>query len=254
MDQCLKGLTVLNTRPKGRGRQLNEQIRRAGGRVISLPCLNIQAAKPVWLQQLPDLQRIDIAIFISVNAVEYAFKGLKEKAIDWPSSIQCLAIGPQTAEKLHQLGITEVHTSDKANSEALLQLPVLKQSKNKYILLFKGQQGRELIAQSLKNAGAHLRLLEVYQSNLPVYDNNQIKRVWQDERVDIILLTSEQIINNLLQMTDDDTREQCTDKPCIVLSPRLADIAREAGFKNIMVSSTDHIYDTLKEYYSKGRQ
>jgi len=64
------------TRPRAQAAQLAQRIEQAGGRVISFPLLEISpAADPQRLHELAArLHEFKLVIFISPNAVRYAWK------------------------------------------------------------------------------------------------------------------------------------------------------------------------------------
>lgn len=252
----LNGLRILNTRPKEQGQILHAAIQQAGGIAIDFPTLEIQEGEPQWLVNLPDLTTVKHAIFISANAVHYCFKQLRQQQINWPSEIQTIAIGQGTAQALQEQGIVaEIPLSP--DSEHLLQLPSLKQIKQKQILLIKGEGGRKLIEDYLLKQGAELTILTVYKRALPTINHQFSNSLWRDDAVDIILLTSEQSIHNLFKLFSQKSHDWLKNKPCLVISERLAQIATQLGIKKIKLSHPNRIINTLldyKDYIHGGQQ
>ncbi|MBI2785499.1 MAG: uroporphyrinogen-III synthase, partial [Legionella longbeachae] len=145
----LHGLRVLNTRPQGQAHELSQKIREAGGIALELPALEIKT-NTNWLTSLPDLKKVDQAIFISANAVRHCFSQLNTNHIEWPSTIKVIAIGQGTAAALHAFKITVSVVPEVANSEHLLALKTLQPSERDTVLLFKGEGGRALIENNLR--------------------------------------------------------------------------------------------------------
>ena len=83
----LHGLRILNTRPAGQNQQLSEAISQAGGQSIDLPTLAIKPCAN-WLNKLPDLASLDIAIFASSNGVRFFFSTLKRHHLSWPQTLK----------------------------------------------------------------------------------------------------------------------------------------------------------------------
>ncbi|CAM2823030.1 uroporphyrinogen-III synthase [Legionella worsleiensis] len=249
MTQSLKGLRVLNTRPKEQAHSLNNAITKAGGIAISCPALELVACDALWLDSLPDLNKVSHALFVSANAVHYCFTQLQRYNIPWPKHIHVIAIGHGSAKELNQFNIEIHEIPDIPDSEHLLALKSLQQLNNQTVLLFKGIGGRQLIEQTLINRGANLHSLEVYQRVMPKVDYQLTHSLWQEDLVDIILLTSEQSMHNLFEMFCKDAHHWLKHKPFIVLSERLANLATANGITKTLVSHPDRIMSTLFDYY-----
>lgn len=246
MNTSLNGLRILNTRPNQQGQTLSQTIRAQGGVAIDCPLLEIQATNKLWLKQLPNLKTVYCAIFISANAVNYSLPYIS----NWPKSIKVIAIGQATALALAQkMIVSEVPRT--ADSEHLLSLSSLSMPANKRIILFKGEGGRLLIEEELKKQQAHLTIIPVYQRVTPTICEQFIISLWQDDALDIILLTSEQSIHTLFNVFKSEMQPWLQTKTYLVISKRLAHIATNVGLKKIIVSPPDQIIDTLLDYRNK---
>lgn len=244
MNPSLQGLRILNTRPQEQAQHLSERIRAAQGIAIELPTLEIQATAN-WLSQLPDLNSVQQAIFVSANAVKHCFMQLQQAQIHWPSTIEVIAIGNGSATLLKQFAIA-VHTTPlMPDSEHLLALPSLQSPQKQKILLFKGEGGRPLIEESLLQQGADLIALNVYQRALPKINEQFIKSIWRDDLVDIILLTSEQSMHHLFHLFPKDAHHWLRSKTCLVISERLAQSASSLGIEHIIRSHPEGIMNAL---------
>lgn len=250
----LNGLRVLNTRPFHQGAALSQAIRDAGGVSIDLPALVIEPTAIDWLTQLPALNSIQHALFISSNAVDWFFAALKQSAIPWPASIHITAIGIPTATALNKQGIQVHDVPTITDSEHLLALDALQKIQNDTVLLVKGIDGRPLIAETLLARGAHLIPLEVYHSKPSLFNPVEINSLWQDDAVDIILLTSELAMRNLLMAFAGKGRSWLCHKPCLVISERLAAVADSLGMKNILLCHHDTLLTALKGFKHDGHR
>jgi len=244
----MKGLRVLNTRPLNQGRALEQAIRGAGGLSINLPAIAISATDLNWLKTMPELNAVNQAIFISANAVNYYFEALKQSNFSWPAHITVIAVGNATAAALTEQGIAVQHVPCGADSEHLIQLEILQKIEYQRILLIKGVGGRSLIADSLLSRGANVTLLDVYRRDLPDIQQEYINSLWQDDSVDIILFTSEQAMNNLFSLFKGEGLSWLRNKPCLVISARLAQAASLLGIKTIITCQHDKLLDALYRY------
>lgn len=248
MKQSLNGLRVLNTRPHDQAQKLGQSIRAAGGQNIECPALEIQPTANCWVNALPDLQQIRHAIFVSQNAVHYCFNQLRQSHINWPATINVIAIGQGTAKALAEFNVHVNEFPQLPDSEHLLALNSLQNIKNQTVLLFKGEGGRALIENHLALHQAKVHSLLVYKRVMPQVNEPFIRSIWHNDLVDIILYTSEQSIRNIFKMFGNDGLQWLQDKPCMVISERLAKVAAQHGINKIIVSHPDRIINTLFEF------
>jgi uroporphyrinogen-III synthase len=249
MNPSLKGLRILNTRPKEQAHLLSKQIRAAEGIAFELPALEIQATLEDWINKLPDLKKVNQAIFISPNAVHYCFNQLKHHHIEWSASIKVIALGQGTAKALELFNIP-VHTiPSHPDSEHLLA--TIHEPKNQIMLLFKGIGGRPLIEEQLLQKGVKLSIFNVYQRAMPSINQELIHSIWQDDLVDIILLTSEQSLHHLFQLFAPETHDWLRSKTWLIISERLAHIASSMRIKKIKISHPERVMEALFDYVNK---
>ncbi len=97
-----------------------------------------------------------------------------------------------------QLGLTVNEMPAIANSEELLNLPSLQHPSQ--LLLVKGIGGRTLLAETLAARGSTLMTLDVYQRDLPPVSQSILTQLWQDNTVDIILITSHQALLQIMTL------------------------------------------------------
>jgi uroporphyrinogen-III synthase len=247
----LNGLRVLNTRPRDEAQDLNDRILAVNGIALSCPAFDIAPTHPQWISNLPDLNDVSHAIFISANAVKYSITFLNQEKITWPNAIEVIAIGKSTAQVLAQNAIHVNHMPKIADSEHLVQLKTLQVLQDKTILLFKGEGGRPLISDCLQERGAKLIELAVYQRLLPDFNQKQLNVWWQNDEVDIILFTSFEAMQNIFTLFGEPATTWLKHKPCIVISQRLAQAASQLGMQKIILSSFDTLIDTMYQF-TKG--
>jgi uroporphyrinogen-III synthase len=244
----LQQVCVLNTRPLfGDGQlKLNQQIRQLGGTVFSLPLQRIEAIEvESWINQLPSLNQVQQAIFVSRPASFFFFKALQQHKIKWPNTIQTIAIGSATAQALQQQGISTHYLATHANSEQLMQLPCFAHCDNQTILCIKGPHGRTFIRDELIKKNVHAIEINVYQSLVIDYSEQQLKFLWEDDKVNVVLITSEQALNHLWSILPLKGKEWLREKNCLVFSSRIADIAKRLSLQKISITEHHQIIDSL---------
>ena len=163
----LNGIRILVTRPAKQTDSLCSLIEKSGGVAMRLPTINLQMAdNPGQAEQLcKRLTEFQIAIFVSRNAVDWAFDQFIDK-VDLPTGLSIMAIGTGTADQLKRHGVSDVcFAKGSANSEAFLELDELQADavQGKRIIIFRGQGGRDVLADGLRERGAHVMYAEVYR-------------------------------------------------------------------------------------------
>ncbi len=235
MQTSLNGIRVLVTRPEDQADKLCHLIENHGGSAIRLPVIEIKASEnqQAALAILNKLEDYDIGIFISKNAVDWTMKLLepRQSALD---DLQLIAIGSATAEALTQSTSTArgVITNKGMNSEALLEIDALsaRQVNGKNIIIFRGQDGRELLATVLKTRGAHVDYVEVYRRDCPQYDADFIDRVCSPNMPELVVVTSNSGLQNLFALLNPEQRRRLLGKQLIVMGQRMLEFSREFGF------------------------
>lgn len=246
----LGGLSVLVTRPAHQAEGLCELIAAAHGRPIRFPALEIRgpADKQAARAQLEAAGRADMLIFVSANAVQYAFPLLPDRL---PMDIAIAAVGRATARALDEVGLDPTLVPEQMDSEGLLALPALQDASGQSIMILRGNGGRELLAEALRERGAEVTQVEVYRRELPQRSGGARNLVagW-DKLVDVVIATSNAIFDNLVQMLGEAGLEHLRRTPLVVVSQRAAEHAIAQGCEAVFVaaSASDRdLLDTLCE-------
>ena len=184
----------LITRPHGKGADLAQQLSQEGYQATLFPVLKIDYFTPDNTQLTP-LLNADKIIFISQDAVK-ALLALKP---DINTKAQFYAVGEQTAEAIWQAFGVRAAVPKLHDSEGLLALKSLQQVDGLNIVLVKGKDGRATIAKNLKQRGAFLNNLVVYQRG-PVEGNaTDWLDHWQSLDVKGIVITSNAAVDAIFR-------------------------------------------------------
>lgn len=223
----LAGKHILITRPAHQCAAIQKMLQDEGAHPTLFPLLEIKAIQPAETLILDD---IDWLIFISPNAVEFGIPHLD--ASDF-SQKTIAAIGKKTAKKLSEYQIkVDLIPRNGFNTESFLQLPETHDIQGRRIAIFRGQGGRELLATSLKKRGAVVNYIEVYQRACPTQSAKPIEHQWQQQKLDIIVITSTESLGNLYSIAKDDWIRQV---PLLLGSPRTKLAARELGHQGRII-------------------
>ncbi len=218
---ALRGLGILVTRPAHQAEGLCRLMAQAGGRPLRFAALEILPCADPALRRLLR-QRWDLAIYISANAVRCAL------ALGLPDAASNAVVGQATAQALETAGVTPEWLPERADSEGLLALPALAQVRGWRILIVRGQGGRALLGESLRQRGALVEYAEVYRRALPATDPAELLARWQHE-VQIVTATSSDLLDNLLVLLGEAGAAKLRATPLLVVSERMQQHARALG-------------------------
>ena len=140
------------------------------------------------------------------------------------------------------------------NSENLLKLPFFKDVANKKIVIVRGNSGRELLSQTLKNRGAHVQYLEAYKREMPKDVCFNIEE-YSNPELDLITITSVEILHNLIQISDKKSLIEIKKILLIAGNKRIGDECTNQGFiqKHIIAKnpSDQDMVEAILDRYKK---
>ncbi len=244
----LQGLGVLITRPQTQAERLARVIEQVGGEAIVFPTIEIQPiANDTALQTMVgQLNSYHMAIFVSANAVEQSMPYLASNR-PYPSALIFAAIGQATKKALHDFGIANVLApTERYDSEALLNLPEMHDVKNKLVVIFRGDGGREVLAKTLRDRGATVDSAICYRRVRPQPDTSSLKAQWEAGNIQAVSAMSLESLTNLYDILDESTRRLLAVTPVFVPHPRIAEAARSLGLTQVRVTGTNDD-DLIKE-------
>ncbi|EOI3530817.1 uroporphyrinogen-III synthase [Cronobacter dublinensis] len=233
-------MTILVTRPSPAGEELVSRLRALGQEAWSFPLIEFCPGQE--LPQLPALldalKPDDLLFALSKHAVSFANAHLQRLGHRWPRAVEAFAIGRTTALALHQFSGLHIHyPRDREISEVLLQLPELQNVAGKRALILRGNGGRELLGEALTERGAAVTFCECYQRSAKIYDGTQEAHRWHTRGITTLVVTSGEMLRQLHDLMPPWYRAnwllRCR---LVVVSERLATLARELGWQNILVA------------------
>ncbi|MCG9695425.1 uroporphyrinogen-III synthase [Shewanella sp. Isolate11] len=224
-------MKVLLTRPQGRNQSMIEALSERQIPFVVSPLLEVVATDDIKNPAaIAAFNHADMVIFISTNAVEYAAKALNNQ---FPHSVSYFAVGKATFEALASLGVKATEApQDCQQTEGLLTLSELQRLDGKQITIVRGVGGREALADQLQTRGANVSYWQVYQRAAPTIDP-LLPQSWQQQDIDTIVVTSGEILSNLVTLVPKELFDWLLACHIIVPSERVYNQAQQAGFTRI---------------------
>jgi uroporphyrinogen-III synthase len=246
--------TIVVTRPRAQAGPLAAAIAAQGGQPLIFPLLEIAPANDA--QPLADaaarLKNYLLAIFISPNAVDYALPAILQRG-PWPAGLLPAAVGQGTVRALAAHGISGcVAPSERFDSEALLALPELAAERvaGRRVAIFRGDGGRELLAETLRARGAEVDCITCYCRSGPVGGVAPLLAAWRAGKLDALTVSSSEGLRHLVDLLEAEGRAWLQRTPVFVPHTRIAENARALGLSNIILTEAadDGIVAGLRAY------
>ena len=195
-------MSILVTRPSPAGEELVSRLRTLGQVAWHFPLIEFSPGQqlPQLADQLAALGESDLLFALSQHAVAFAQSQLHQQDRKWPRLPDYFAIGRTTALALHTVsGQKILYPQDREISEVLLQLPELQNI-----------AGKRAAEEAMR---------------------------WQAREVTMVVVTSGEMLQQLWSLIPQWYREHwllhCR---LLVVSERLAKLARELGWQDIKVA------------------
>ncbi|MBV8665058.1 MAG: uroporphyrinogen-III synthase [Burkholderiaceae bacterium] len=235
---------VVITRPLAQAEQLAERIRLHGREAVLFPLLEIQAlADSAALRAaLSRIAEYTLVAFVSPNAIDAALAHISQ----WPPGVALAVMGEGSMAALARHGLSDANATifrprdpDRTDSETLLEALDIAAVAGGQVLIVRGESGRELLADRLREHGAIVTQVAAYRRTAPALTEERARQLHAlIEQKNLWLITSSEALRNLDAMV-----RQLDDPACVVkmqqqtiFAPhaRIAESGRELGFIDIV--------------------
>ena len=121
---------------------------------------------------------------------------------------------------------------------SLLSLPELAPEKvrGKRIVIFRGDGGRELLADTLRERGAEVDCITCYRRSGPADGAAPLLAAWRAGQLAALTVSSSEGMRYLVDLLDAEGREFLQKTPVFVPHARIAENARALGLSNIILT------------------
>lgn len=229
-------MRAIVTRPADQAQAWVADLRGAGIDAVALPLIDIVPpadAAPVQAAWAT-LERWALVFFVSANAVQHFF-ALRPAGAAWPAATRAAAPGPGTAAALRALGLTPLEPAADApafDSEALWQRLRHEPWAGRRVLVVRGEDGRDWLAEQLRAAGAEVDFLAAYARRPPQPDaaaRALLAAAAADPARHLWLFSSSEAVRHLQALAP-----VASGALALATHPRIAAAARAAGFARVL--------------------
>ncbi|MBD0677354.1 uroporphyrinogen-III synthase [Pseudomonas sp. PSB11] len=233
----MTGWRLLLTRPADESAALASLLADQGIFSSSLPLLDIVPipVSDTICEVIRELDRYSAVIVVSKPAARIGVE-LLERFCSQAPRVKWFSVGCATARIFQDHGMDVSFPEEGDDSEALLELASLREAlagPDPRVLILRGEGGRELLAERLREAGASVEYLELYRRELPQYPSAALEQRIETERLNALVVSSGQGFEHLHQLAGD-AWPQLSRLPLFVPSPRVAELARAAGAQTVV--------------------
>jgi uroporphyrinogen-III synthase len=198
----------------------------------------------------PTLDQHAVCVFISANAVRFGLSALLPRLTEVPG-IVTIAVGAKTRQCLAEQGIDAV-MPDRPDSEGVLAMAELDASQAREVVIVKGEGGRELLANQLRQRGAQVTEWSCYRRCWPDVDltplaDSNTPRVFQ--------ASSGEVLTRLSELLAGEHSGDLFQSTVIVPSERVAAMASNLGWQRVICAqdASDHGFaDALRQVFRAG--
>ncbi|TWU23924.1 Uroporphyrinogen-III C-methyltransferase [Novipirellula galeiformis] len=225
----LFGQTVLVTRPIEQAEELASPLRDLGATVLIQPAIQIGPPGD-WDEvdaAIESLAQQDIVIFFSRNGVQYFLQRVLETGRDMRAFANCklTCVGKQTAAALADFHLHADIVPPDFTAESLVE-ELRGQVEGKRITIVRASRGRDLLYESLQQAGADVTQVVAYAHTDVTTPDPQVLQWAKQGQIDWITLTSSATAESLHQMLGESMQQA----KLATLSPITSAAVRKLGY------------------------
>ena len=186
--RALHGRTIAVTRARAQASPLAARLRELGADVIEAPAIRTRSLPA----EVPDLAGYDLLVATSPNGARELFSRIRDARS--LAGLRVAAMGPGTARAFREHGIEADIVPERSVAEgmveALADIPVTR------ALIARGKEGRNVVPDALRERGAEVDVLALYETVPEALDDAQVRAV---KGADYVTFTSASTVRHLLE-------------------------------------------------------
>jgi len=203
-DQPLAGVRVLVGRARHQAGALSGELQKLGATVLEIPFIEIRkprSFKPLD-SALRNLDGYDWLILTSANGVEAMWERLAKLRLKQNfKHLNVAAIGPATKRAIEQHGIHVDVVPKEYVAESVVR-SLQRRVRGKRVLLVRAKVARDVIPTELRKAGAHVDVVEAYETVVPQSSRTRLQSALKNprRRPHVVTFTSSSTARNFVTL------------------------------------------------------
>jgi uroporphyrinogen III methyltransferase/synthase len=206
-DRPLFGRRIVVTRSREQAGELIDLLEERGAEAIAAPTIRVASPEdPAPLERaVAEASTYHWIIFASANAVDcFMSRLLASGDVRDLKGVRIATVGPSTAARLQRYGVRVDLTPEEYRAESLVSaLAEGRSLEGVRLLLPRADIGRDILAEQLREAGAHVDDVIAYRTMLALPErqgDRDIYRMLLDGDIDAVTFTSASTVRNFAQL------------------------------------------------------
>ncbi len=201
----LAGQRILVGRARKQAGVLSEGLRELGAEVLEIPFIEIRPPRSYQpldnaLRNIGDYHWL---ILTSVNGVDAFWERVRKLRLNKRKlgHLKIAAIGPATKKAIEALGLKVDVVPEEYVAESVVR-SMRDQVQGKRVLLVRAKIARDVIPNELRAAGAHVDVVEAYETVIPAASRALLRKVMKDPLTapTIVTFTSSSTVKNFVAL------------------------------------------------------
>ncbi|MFZ5775541.1 MAG: uroporphyrinogen-III C-methyltransferase [Thermodesulfobacteriota bacterium] len=183
-------------------------------------------------QALDHLAEYQWLAFSSINAIRFFFDRLYERGMDSRAlgGLKVAVVGTATAEALREYGVVADLLPGEFTGDGLAEAMVTWGVAGTKVLIPRAKKAREALPEILKESGAEVTVVPVYQNVRPT-DYDMVRQALAEGGIDMVTFTSSSTVTNFLAMLGDDRDRLLAGVKIASIGPITAKTVEKAGLR-----------------------
>jgi uroporphyrinogen-III synthase len=201
----LGGLRILVGRTRHQASALSAGLHASGAEIIEIPFIEVRpprSYRPLD-SALKKLSEYDWLILTSVNGVDAFFERLRKLRVSKSGlhNLKLAAIGPATKNAIEQQGLKVDVVPQDYIAESVVK-SLRRCIGGKRVLLARARIARDVIPRELRKMGAHIDVVEAYQTVIPESSRRHLRAALEDpnRRPHVVTFTSSSSVRNFVTL------------------------------------------------------
>jgi len=234
-NRPLTGTRILVGRARHQAGSLAVSLRGLGAGVIEIPFIEIRKPQSFASmdQALKSLNSYDWLILTSANGVEAMWERLRKLRITRRhlSHLQIAAIGPATKKAIVKHGLKVKMVPEEYIAESVVK-GLRDKVNGKRVLLVRAKVARDVIPESLREAGAQVDVVEAYETVVPEKSRTRLRALFKNlkRRPHVVTFTSSSTVRNFAELLGQRGSMALKNVQFTSIGPVTSATLRELGF------------------------
>jgi len=253
----LLGKRVVVTRAREQASDLVKILADLGADCLECPTIKILPPEDEThlIDAIRNLDAYDWIVFTSVNGVAFFFERLFASAKDVRAlkHLRTAAIGPATAKRLLDFGLTSDIVPQTYRAESVVEAFSNEDVKGQKILLPRAKEARPVLPTELTRMGANVDEVTAYRTIRDLENADTLINGLAEKTVDLITFTSSSTVKNFKELLPAENFKQLIEGVTVAsIGPITAETAGELGFRVDIVAeefTISGLCEAILKYY-----